>query len=60
MVSDLVAIDNGPIDLPLSPDFQKYLDSMANIEQQKVRTHIEADQILRDYESVIIACFYCT
>lgn len=52
LVSSVVAIDNCPINLPIGPDFLKYLEGMAKAEQQQVRTHAEADEKLRQYELV--------
>ncbi|KAJ5771220.1 uncharacterized protein N7511_003271 [Penicillium nucicola] len=51
LVSKVVAIDNGPINLPLKPYFTKYLEGMAKANDAKVRSHLEADEILREYES---------
>lgn len=48
LVSDVVAIDNGPIELPLVPDFQKYLKAMGKIDNARVTTHLEADKILAE------------
>ncbi|KAJ6092933.1 Alpha/Beta hydrolase protein [Penicillium sp. IBT 16267x] len=48
LVSEIIAVDNGPIELPLSPDFQIYLESMAKIQSMRVSTHREADLILQD------------
>ncbi|KAJ5709910.1 Alpha/Beta hydrolase protein [Penicillium malachiteum] len=48
LVSNVVAVDNGPIELALVPDFAKYLDAMAEIHSNQVPTHLEADKILRE------------
>ncbi|KAJ5083804.1 Alpha/Beta hydrolase protein [Penicillium angulare] len=48
LVSDIVAVDNGPIELPLSPDFKKYLEAMAKIQSADVSTHLEADRKLSE------------
>ncbi|KAJ5647586.1 alpha/beta hydrolase [Penicillium lividum] len=47
LVSNVVAVDNGPIELPLSPDFKTYLESMVKIHSMRVATHWEADAILQ-------------
>lgn len=52
LVSNVVAVDNCPISLPIAPDFLKYLESMAKAERANVRTHLEADEILRQYDLV--------
>ncbi|KAJ5672382.1 Alpha/Beta hydrolase protein [Penicillium longicatenatum] len=49
LVSKVVAVDNGPIELPLSPDFKIYLKSMAKVQSMRVTTHREADKILQDF-----------
>ncbi|OGE56236.1 hypothetical protein PENARI_c003G02016 [Penicillium arizonense] len=51
LVSKVVAIDNGPIHLPLKSYFPKYLQGMAKAEGAKVKSHLEADAILREYET---------
>ncbi|CEJ57687.1 hypothetical protein PMG11_06371 [Penicillium brasilianum] len=50
LVSNIVAVDNCPIKLPVASDFLKYLESMEKAEQEQVRTHAEADEILREYK----------
>lgn len=52
LVSSVVAVDNCPINLPVASDFLKYLESMAEAEQQRVRTHADADEILRQFDLV--------
>lgn len=52
LVSNVVAVDNCPINLPIGPDFLRYLEGMATVEQQKVRTHAEADEIIRQFDPV--------
>lgn len=51
-MSSVVAVDNCPIKLPVATDFLKYLESMGEAEREQVRTHAEADEILREYELV--------
>lgn len=52
LISNVVAIDNGPIHLPLTEEFPRYLRGMAKVEDMQVRTHREADRILKEYEEV--------
>ncbi|KAJ5947032.1 Alpha/Beta hydrolase protein [Penicillium verhagenii] len=47
LVSEVVAVDNGPIELPLSPDFQTYLEALDQIQSMRVTNHREADKILQ-------------
>lgn len=56
LVSEIVAVDNGPIELPLSPDFKIYLESMAKIQILRVSTHREADTLLQDSVTVTVPC----
>ncbi|OKP07370.1 Abhydrolase domain-containing protein C22H12.03 [Penicillium subrubescens] len=50
LVYNVVAVDNCPINLPIGPDFLTYLEGMAKVEQHTVRTHAEADEIIRQFE----------
>ncbi|KAJ5698709.1 Alpha/Beta hydrolase protein [Penicillium macrosclerotiorum] len=50
LVSNIVAVDNCPIHLPLVADFSRYLEGMKEIDKMQVRTHVEAEEILRRYE----------
>ncbi|KAJ5355162.1 uncharacterized protein N7496_012374, partial [Penicillium cataractarum] len=50
LVSSVVAVDNCPIKLPVATDFLNYLESMGEAEREQVRTHAEADEILREYD----------
>ena len=52
LVSSVVAVDNCPVNLPVASDFLKYLEGMAEAEQQQVRTHAEADEVLRQFDLV--------
>lgn len=56
LVSEVVAVDNGPIELPLSPEFKIYLESMEKIHSMRVTTHREADIILQETVTVNISC----
>ena len=58
LVSDVVAIDNCPIHLPLLDDFPRYLKGMAKVDDAKVKTHHEAEMILREYEDVHAAILF--
>lgn len=55
LVSEVVAVDNGPIELPLSPDFKMYLEAMAKVHEMRVSTHREADAVLQDSVTVIVS-----
>ena len=49
-VSDLVAVDNAPVDAALKTAFAHYVKGMKMIEDAGVTRQSEADAILRDYE----------
>lgn len=46
IVSNIVAVDNGPIALPIPNDFKKYMEGLAEVEQAQVPTHAEGERIL--------------
>lgn len=48
LIANLVAIDNCPIELPLTPDFPEYIQTMARVEAAQAKTHSEADQLMKD------------
>ncbi|KAK2787196.1 hypothetical protein FQN53_005620 [Emmonsiellopsis sp. PD_33] len=50
LVSSVVAVDNCPIRLPVPDEFKKYLTALAAVERSKIRTHLEGDKILAEYE----------
>ncbi|KAJ5573716.1 Alpha/Beta hydrolase protein [Penicillium hispanicum] len=50
LIENVVAIDNCPIKLPLSEDFPRYLEAMAKVRDAQVKTHSEADEILKQCE----------
>ncbi|KAI5461044.1 hypothetical protein BGZ63DRAFT_357001 [Mariannaea sp. PMI_226] len=50
LVSDLVAVDNAPVDAVLSNDFGGYIRGMKQIDQANVTRQKEADVILSEYE----------
>lgn len=49
-VSDLIAVDNSPLDAPLRTGFSHYVQGMKKIEAAGVTSLSEADAILKDYE----------
>ncbi|KAH7166280.1 hypothetical protein EDB81DRAFT_680958 [Dactylonectria macrodidyma] len=50
LVSDLVAVDNAPVDATLSRDFAEYIRSMKKIQDANITRQAEADAILSEYE----------
>ncbi|KAG9232978.1 prolyl oligopeptidase-like protein [Amylocarpus encephaloides] len=50
LVSDIVSVDNAPIDAALLSSFGKYVQGMKKIEDANVTRQAEADAILKDYE----------
>ncbi|RGP71640.1 non-ribosomal peptide synthetase [Fusarium longipes] len=50
LVSDIVAVDNAPVDVSLSRDFPKYVRAMKKIQEAGVTRQSEADKILSEYE----------
>ncbi|CAJ2507480.1 Uu.00g086660.m01.CDS01 [Anthostomella pinea] len=50
LISDLVSVDNAPVDATLSTDFAKYVRGMKRIEEAGVTRQAEADKILQEYE----------
>ncbi|KAK2735702.1 hypothetical protein FQN57_001151 [Myotisia sp. PD_48] len=50
-ISGVIAIDNGPVNLPLTADFPRYVRGMSHIESAKVKSLNEADNILKQYET---------
>ena len=49
-VSDVVSVDNAPLDAPLRTAFAHYIRGMKAIESAGVTRLSDADAILRDYE----------
>lgn len=49
LVSKLVVADMPPISMPLSTDFQTYIEAMKEVEAANVQKQSEADEILRKY-----------
>ncbi len=52
LVESLIAVDNAPVDAALSGDFAKCIQGMRRVENTRVKTRVQADEILRDYEPV--------
>lgn len=52
LVKDIVAVDNAPVDAVLESGFGKYIQGMRRIESANITRQAEADQILKEYESV--------
>ncbi|KAH7152548.1 hypothetical protein B0J13DRAFT_594346 [Dactylonectria estremocensis] len=50
LVSDIVAVDNAPVDVTLSRDFAEYIRSMKKIQDANITRQAEADAILSEYE----------
>ncbi|KAI0503275.1 alpha beta hydrolase fold family [Xylaria bambusicola] len=53
LISDIVSVDNAPIDATLSRNFATYIRGMRQIEEAAVARQSEADSILTSYESDI-------
>lgn len=51
-VTDVVSVDNAPLDAALQTDFAHYIQGMKKIESAGVTRQSEADNILREYEEV--------
>lgn len=62
LIQNVVAIDNCPIERPLSEDFPLYLEGMARVKNAQVKSHSEADEILKEVEKVysIHTCYSST
>jgi pimeloyl-ACP methyl ester carboxylesterase len=52
LVSNLVAVDNAPVDARLESDFARYIQGMKKIDEAGVTRQAEADKILEGYEKV--------
>ncbi|KAL7625470.1 hypothetical protein AAE478_004690 [Parahypoxylon ruwenzoriense] len=50
LISDLVAVDNAPIDATLSSSFARYIQGMRRIDEANVTRQADADKILQEYE----------
>lgn len=56
LVSDIVAVDNAPVDVTLSRDFPKYVRAMKKIQDAQTTRQAEADRILEEVEKVRSPC----
>jgi pimeloyl-ACP methyl ester carboxylesterase len=52
-ISNLIPIDNSPVDAALKSDFGKYVDGMRAIEAAKPSKQSDADAILKPYENAL-------
>ena len=51
-VGSLISVDNAPVDATLKSDFPKYIQGMRRIEEAQITKHSEAEDIMKQYESV--------
>lgn len=52
LVSDIVAVDNAPVDVTLSRDFAEYVRAMKKIQDAQTTRQADADRILEQVEQV--------
>jgi hypothetical protein len=52
LVSDIVAVDNAPVDVTLGRDFAEYVRAMKKIQDAQTTRQAEADRILQEVEKV--------
>lgn len=52
LISDIVAVDNAPVDATLSRDFTEYVRAMKKIEDAQTTRQADADKILQEVEEV--------
>jgi hypothetical protein len=52
LISDIVAVDNAPVDATLSRDFAEYVRAMKKIEDAQTTRQADADKILQEVEEV--------
>ncbi|GAB0135509.1 hypothetical protein EsDP_00003845 [Epichloe bromicola] len=50
MISNIVAVDNAPVDIALNSDFLKYIRAMKKIQDADITRQAEADEILQAFE----------
>ncbi|KAI9714758.1 MAG: hypothetical protein M1820_000047 [Bogoriella megaspora] len=50
LLSNLISVDNAPVDAALKSDFWKYVEGMRKIENSEVTKQSDADTILQEYE----------
>ncbi|KAG6036732.1 hypothetical protein E4U41_005530 [Claviceps citrina] len=55
LISNIIAVDNAPLDVALNSDFAKYIRAMKKIQDAKITRQAEADKILQDFEEVGLA-----
>lgn len=51
-VGALISVDNAPVDAALTSDFPKYIRGMRRIEDAQITKQVEAEEIMKQYESV--------
>lgn len=51
-VGALISVDNAPVDATLKCDFSNYIRGMKRIEDARITRQIEAEDIMKEYESV--------
>lgn len=54
LITDVVSVDNAPIDAALLSMFGKYVQGMKRIEDARVTKQAEADKILSEYEGSLV------
>ena len=47
--ANIIAVDNAPVDAALTSDFPRYVEGMRKVEERRVNSQKEADQILEPY-----------
>ncbi|KAH7122676.1 Alpha/Beta hydrolase protein [Dendryphion nanum] len=47
--ANIIAVDNAPVDAALASDFPRYVEGMRKVDEAKVKSQKEADQILEPY-----------
>ena len=52
LVSDIVAVDNAPVDAALQSEFPVYIRGMQKVDDAHVKKQSEADAILQEYAKV--------
>lgn len=52
LVSNIVSVDNAPVDKILGRDFPKYVRGLKRIQEANVQRQSEADKILQEFEEV--------
>ena len=52
VIRALVPVDNAPVDANLKSNFLKYVQGLREVEEKDIRKQVEADEILKNYETV--------